>query len=320
LASLGFRAWALIIALLFEYFIRTLCMWFKVSWFPILQYDIAIAKKMLYFTTYSTLEAISGWFTSDIDKIFIGRFLGVFNLGIYNLGYNFAMMPLVLLVTPVNTVLYPAFCSVKENKEELKRYYFKYLSWVMFILYPISLLIFFLAPYLIPFILGDKWIGSINIVRIMSIYCFIVSLIMVNPEIFRAINRPDLQVKLALARIIISIPTYYIFAQYNLFYFCIAYLTVGTIFVPVSFLICNRILKVTLKEIKDFLKTYVVIANFGMAIIFVLVRYLSNLLSLNLYVYISTLIFITILYFMISLKYDREKIEKLRLIFSNQQY
>ena len=91
-------------------------------------------------------------------------------------------------------------------------------------------------------------------------------------------------------------------------------------FLPVSFLIRNRILKVTLKEIKDFLKTYVVIANFGMAIIFVLVRYLSNLLSLNLYVYISTLIFITILYFMISLKYDREKIEKLRLIFSNQQY
>jgi len=317
LALLGKGVWALAGSYIIDLLIKVILLWSAAEWKPSFRYDFKIARKMLYFGGYASSEAILGWFINGVDKVILGRFLGLKLLGVYNIGYNFAMTPLNTIVVPFNTALYPAFCTLQENINEFRKYYLQYLSWIIFLMYPACLLIFFLCPHIIIYFLGVKWIDSIVVVRCMIIQCFIASLVTINHEIFRALNRPDIPAKFLLVRIIFTVPVYFYYVRFGLLQFCLGFLGLSLIFAPFNAFLCSKKLQMKRNELWGFLRSFVVIANLLLTISIVILNYFFRHSWISLFSYLFLICAVLGFYAAGFFFVEKEKMEKLKILISN---
>ena len=64
---------------------------------------------------------IIGFFTRSIDKLVIGKVLGAAALGIYSMGFQFALLPNTLVSGPLQFVIYARLAKVKDDKVVIRR-------------------------------------------------------------------------------------------------------------------------------------------------------------------------------------------------------
>jgi teichuronic acid exporter len=242
LAYIGMGVWALVYGYLLGLVLTTILSWRLVSWRPRWEYDFKVAKEMMAFGGYATLEVILGWIISTVDNIFVGRFLGAPILGIYRTGYSLAILPSNLVTSPMSMTLYPAFCRMHSDREALKKYYLKSLDLLSLFSFPSGILLFFTAPYFVPLCLGDKWLDAIPIIQLISIMGSLSCLVAMNPEVYRAIGRPDIIAKFFMVRAAFSLPTYYYAAQHGIIYLCVSHIALSALFVPINLYICSKVL------------------------------------------------------------------------------
>jgi len=106
LAFLGFSFWSLVYGSLAASSIATILYWYASSWRPKFLFDIKVAKEMLGFGGWFMFSEIIVFFILKTDGFFIGKFLSVSSLGIYNMGMNFGLT-VTSQLSQMSTVLFP---------------------------------------------------------------------------------------------------------------------------------------------------------------------------------------------------------------------
>ncbi len=148
-------------------------------WKPTFEFDFSEISNFLSFGVYQMGERSLNFFSANIDKIMIGRFLGTTSLGYYTIAYNLVLYP-IRLINPIFTrVSFPYFSKMQNNIKMLKEKYFNLISIVSFINFPISMLLILIAPYFVPLLYGSQWHSSIILVQILSVV-----------SLFRSIGNP----------------------------------------------------------------------------------------------------------------------------------
>ena len=106
----------------------------------------------------------------NIDYAFVGRLLGAVALGTYVLAFNVASWPASLLGGMINNVSMPAFSRVKHDSELLKAAIARALRAVSLVVMPICALTMVIARPLILTLYGPQWIGSAEVLSVLSVY------------------------------------------------------------------------------------------------------------------------------------------------------
>lgn len=290
LAISGFGVWSLIIGPLTGSVLNLFVMWGFVPWRPRLRYDWGVAREMLKFGGNISLETFFVWLIMTADNVFVGRLLGASQLGIYNLGFNLAHWPATNVTNPLSGLLFPTFCELQTNKEELRKIYLKVLLYVSIIVVPIGLMLFILSPYLIPLIYGNKWLEMVPIVRILATMGVFSAIVSIAGPIYKAIGRPDILVKFFAIRAGISIPIYYYTVKNGLISLSIAHLVLVLIFAPINLYIAMRILSISYQDIARALYLPI-ICSLGMGVVvLVILNGLSNFTTYPFQLFLSVVI------------------------------
>ena len=317
LAYIGMGVWALVYGYLFGLVLTTILSWGLVSWRPRWEYDFKIAKEMMAFGGYATLEVILGWIISTVDNIFVGRFLGAPILGIYRTGYSLAILPSNLVTLPMSMTLYPAFCRMHMDREALKKYYLKSLDLLSLFSFPSGILVFFTAPYFVSLFLGDKWLDAIPIIQLISIMGALSCLVAMNPEVYRAIGRPDIIAKFFMVRAAFSLPTYYLAAQHGIVTLCVSHIALTVLFVPINLYICSKVLGWRWIDLFNQSKMTIVISCV-LVIIGIFYEHLFSEQAISQSNLIISLIFLVLVFLttacLILFLFDRHKTNELKLL------
>jgi O-antigen/teichoic acid export membrane protein len=240
LALMGYGAWALVIGTLAGIAGTSVMVWHLTVWRPKLYMDFGILRNMFRFGFFLSIQQILGWMTVRVDNLFVGRYLS--SLGLYRMGFNYGFLPFQLIGLPFLNVVYPVLCKLNRNKDELRKEYFLYIEWICIASIPLSVAFIFIAPFLIPPLLGNKWLPSIPILQLIAVTSMLSSIVGVNAETYKAIGKPDVTVKYAFFRVLISIPFYYFAAQKSILTLAITHVGLACCFVPINFFICSRVL------------------------------------------------------------------------------
>lgn len=132
------------------------------------------------------------------DDLFVGKFFGPVELGLYQLAYRFSQMPVKEFCTSVNKVLFPAFSKLQDDVERLRETWFDSLRIVSSLAFPMSLGIACVAPEAVRIVLGEDWLGMVVPVRVLALLGLIRS---INYDaVFKATDNPGWITKLALVR------------------------------------------------------------------------------------------------------------------------
>jgi O-antigen/teichoic acid export membrane protein len=187
LALAGFGAWSLVLGYLAGSIALGVVLWILVPWRPKLRPQRAHLRQMLRFGGTLTGVNILAAIQSNTDYVFIGRFLGATDLGLYTLGFRLPELLILNLSVVAAKVLYPAFARIDRSNlgaaiELSLRYTF------MFGL-PITAALAVLANPLVLTIFGDNWDRSVAPMQLLTLYALGVTLGIPVGTAFKAVGR-----------------------------------------------------------------------------------------------------------------------------------
>lgn len=122
------------------------------------------------FGVYQMGERTVNYFNSQVDVILIGKLLGTEALGVYNIAKQLIMRPSQIVNPVITKVTFPAMSKVQNDTATLKQVYLQtlnYLSSFNFLVYTIMIV---LAPEIVFYLFGSKWMAAVPLVQILSLY------------------------------------------------------------------------------------------------------------------------------------------------------
>ncbi len=126
-------------------------------------------RRELRFSGHLTLSG-AGWYAySNSDFLVAGRMLGQVPLGDYTLAWTISSAPLEKIGNLVIGVTPAFFSAVQHDKGELRRYLSRLTEALAYMVVPASIGMALLADYLVPALLGPKWMGVIGPLRLLGL-------------------------------------------------------------------------------------------------------------------------------------------------------
>lgn len=145
--------------------------------------------KILSFSLYQAMFNIINYLTRNLDKLLIGRYIGLGQLGYYEKSYRLMMMPLQNITFVITPVLLPVFVSLHDNISEMMTKYNKLLEILSYIAFPLTVLMFFCAEEIILLFFGNQWVDAVEPFRILSVTIAFQMLISSTGSIYQAADR-----------------------------------------------------------------------------------------------------------------------------------
>lgn len=126
-------------------------------------------KTVSSYSSFQFAFSFCNYFSRNLDKLIIGRYFSLAQLGYYDKSYHLMLMPLQNITFVVEPVLHPILSSLQEKKQELGGKNIKLASIISRISFPIGLVCFFCAGEIIKIVYGSQWDAAVPVFRILSL-------------------------------------------------------------------------------------------------------------------------------------------------------
>ncbi|MDR0602853.1 MAG: lipopolysaccharide biosynthesis protein [Bacteroidales bacterium] len=150
--------------------------------------NILSLKKIASYSMYQFLFGFINYFSRNMDKLLIGKFLSSAALGYYEKSYRLMLLPVDNLTHIFTPAIQPFFSEFQDDKKRIYNSYLKIVQLLALIGFPLSVLLHFSAEELILIIFGGQWINSIPVFRILAWSTGIQIILSSSGSIFQAAN------------------------------------------------------------------------------------------------------------------------------------
>lgn len=196
LAFQGVQLWALLIGNVITAILKIIFYYF---WHPIWKPQFNWNKQgVRYYINFGRKQMLAGWLASainNIDDLWIVNYLGNYAMGLYAKAFAFANYPRKLLADPINRVAFGTYAALKEDRQKLSEAVSKISSLLTRMSLIMGGLLFFIAPELILFLFGEKWIPMVVAFQLMLPYILLQPLKASISDLFSAMGCPQKLIK-----------------------------------------------------------------------------------------------------------------------------
>ena len=144
--------------------------------------------KVFSFSAYQFSFQLINYFSRNLDKLLMGRYMSLSQLGYYDKSYRLMMLPLQNIAYVISPVMHPIFSEMQHDLKQLGASYLKVVRLLAFIGLPLSAVLFFTAQELVLIIFGDQWEPSVPVFRILALSVGIQIVMSTSGSIFQAAN------------------------------------------------------------------------------------------------------------------------------------
>lgn len=145
-------------------------------------------NKILSFSIYQFFFNLINYFSRNLDKLIIGRYLNMNALGYYEKSYRLMMLPLQTITQVVSPVMHPVFSEFQNDYKKLSDSYLKIVKLLAYVGFPLSVLLFFISKELVLLIFGMQWTKSVLSFQILSLSVGFQVILSTSGSIFQAAN------------------------------------------------------------------------------------------------------------------------------------
>ena len=178
-ALFGFGVWSLVLGPVTGEVMYVIAFYMSTRWVPRLGMNKQALKHIFSFGVWMNLYSYIQYAYKNIDYYFISRFLGLTQLGFYERAYNLMNTPRKRVGDMINSVLLATYARIQDDDERMNNALRTVMSTVALITFPLMTTLYFIAPALIKLLYGEKWLGVVAPLQIMTISGLIESVTMV---------------------------------------------------------------------------------------------------------------------------------------------
>ncbi len=158
---------------------------------PLFKLEFNLIKIIINKAKWVTTYGIFNYIGQEGDTIVVGKLLGAYPVGIYQMGYRLSTLPISEVSDVVNKVVFPIYSKISEEKDRLLKAFKKTILAVSLLVTILSLIIFFLPKEFFDILLGSKWIEITSILKILVIYGMLRSISGVSSSLFLAVGKQN---------------------------------------------------------------------------------------------------------------------------------
>jgi teichuronic acid exporter len=133
------------------------------------QFSLMGMNRFISFGGYVTAERMVWYFSTKADIVIGGKFLSSNALGIYSVAMSLASLPLEKLSPILTQVAFPAFAKIQNDPLKVGEYFLKAVRLFANVVFPVCGGIIVAAPEGIRLVLGDKWIGLVVPLQLLTL-------------------------------------------------------------------------------------------------------------------------------------------------------
>ena len=276
MAVSGFGVWSLVFGQIAGTAASVILVWILLPWRPRLSIDRGIAASLFKFSSSIVGSDILTVFIDNVDYLIVGRVFGLAALGVYTFAYRLPELLVIGNLWILGTIAFPAFSSIQDKPDEMRRGFLGSVRLVELIVTPIALGLIVAADPLVRVVFGEEWLDIIPILRVLAGYAWIYSIGFHVGGIYKAVGRPDILLKLSIFSIVIIVPSLLIGAHF----FGMIGVAYGHLFAVIvrrviSLVVATRFVNVTVAEIFAQVRASL-LAGLAMAVLALAVLYLTS--------------------------------------------
>jgi len=169
LAINGYGVWSLVFGGLAGSFISVVILWKIVAWRPSLRFSFARFKELFGFGSHVMGSKVLNYTHSNMDYLVVGKLLGTSALGYYSFAYHLITFPVHKVSMMVTRVTFPAFSTIQDDNNTLRKGYLKVVRYISLITFPMLAGMFVVAPEFVVVVYGAKWAPMILPLQILCL-------------------------------------------------------------------------------------------------------------------------------------------------------
>lgn len=151
-------------------------------------YNMEPIKKIFSFSSYQFLFNFVNYFSRNLDKLIIGRWMSVDALGIYEKSYRLMQLPLQNVTGVINPVMQPVLRDISDDRQDLGEKYAKIVKFIASLSFPIGIILSGMSYEVIRFFYGDQWDAAIPVFAILSLSLPLQMILSTSGAIFMVCN------------------------------------------------------------------------------------------------------------------------------------
>jgi len=243
LAWAGMRHWALVAGSLAGCALQTALLWQQSAWVPAFRLPWNHVRSLLGFGLLASLETFVNWGHNYGDNAIAGRFLSRSDFGVYITSFSLVILVLGIAVLPVAPIAYASFSRLAVNRQELVRAYLQLNRLVALVCFPLAVGICVVATPFVRLAFKPQWAGMAPVLQILALMPGLSFLFLLNPELFRACGRPQINVLVGALSMGYMAVALLIAAPFGVVRLTWARFSVGAVFTVVHIYLPIRLLK-----------------------------------------------------------------------------
>jgi O-antigen/teichoic acid export membrane protein len=186
LAFGGFGPWAIVGGEIASRAVALVTIWLQSRWRPRLVFSRKKLREQFAYggTLFGAFLLLQ--FSQTIQSLMVGRFLGASSLGRLTVSQTLVYLPFNRVAGPIQEVMFPAFSRMQDEPARILRALNRVNQVLAAIAFPTLTGLAVLAPEFTAVVLGSKWEGTADVIRVLCLAGMALALQRVNFSVLSA--------------------------------------------------------------------------------------------------------------------------------------
>lgn len=146
-------------------------------------------EKVMSFSVFQFLFSFINYFSRNLDKLILGRFYSLYELGFYEKSYRLMLLPMNYVTNVITPVMHPILTSLQNDFSELADKYNKILRLLLVISFPMGAFLYYSAEDIIMIMFGNQWGAAVPVFKILALSLPLQMILSTTGAIYQAANR-----------------------------------------------------------------------------------------------------------------------------------
>lgn len=206
-----------------------LTLWIVADWRPKMIFSMTAFRKLFGFGSKLLLSQVIQTLYQSLYVLFIGKRFYAFALGCYTNARQLGSITSENLTNIVQRAAYPLFVRFQKDRTHLHELIRDYLRMSMFCIAPLMLGLAALAEPLTLALIGDQWLYTARLLRILCFFFLLYPLNSINFMILEIEGRGGLYLKLQIVNVIVGAILLALTIPFGLSWVCVGLFASGVI-------------------------------------------------------------------------------------------
>lgn len=176
--------------------------------------DFGAVKRVCAYSSFQFLFSFINYFSRNIDKLIIGKYFSMTDLGYYDKSYRLMQLPLQNITFVISPVLHPVLSSLQNDKCQLSDKNISITVLLSYISFPLGILLYFCAGDIVEIIFGPQWKNAVPVFKILALSLPLQLILSTSGSLFQAAGKTNHMCLSGLINTIVTVIGFMVAALY----------------------------------------------------------------------------------------------------------